>query len=153
MAVSNSSLAATTFVPIPTYLFSATVTLGKTLGPISLLEGGKRVVEVITGGIIYGPGFNATIEGGLAAPIVVATADGTQVQIPYIYAYGVASDGAPFYMEESGLGSTAVQNTRLSINVGGKYEALQTTYVLGQPSLNADKTLASVHCFSIPLPP
>lgn len=141
-------------MPNPTYLFSATVTLGESLGPISLVEGGDRVVEVITGGTIYGPGFNATIAGGVAAPVIVVDkTSGDIVQIPYIYAYGTASDGSPFYMEESGIGSAAVQNTRLTINVGGEYEALQRMYILGQPSLNEEKTIASVECFCVPLPP
>ena len=83
-----------------TYLFSATVNLGKALAPIPLLEGGKRIVEPITGGTIYGPGFNATIDGGVAAPVVV-TNNGITTQLPYIYAYGHADDGSPFYIEVS----------------------------------------------------
>lgn len=150
MAVSNPT---PTFLPNPSYLFSATVNLGKSLGPIPMVEGGFRVVEIITGGTIYGPGFNATIEGGVAAPILVDKGDGTRVQIPYIYAYGHADDGSPFYMEEDGIGTGITQNTRLNINVGGKYQALQTTYVLGQPSVNEERTVAYVECFSVPLPP
>ena len=153
MAMSYSPASSPTFIPSPTYLFSATVNLGKSLGPIPMVEGGVRIVEKITGGEIYGPGFNASIEGGVAAPILVDNGDGTRVQIPYIYAYGYASDGSPFYMEEAGIGSGVTQNTRLIINVGGKYHGLQTTYVLGQPSVNEERTIASVECFSVPLPP
>lgn len=118
-----------------------------------MVEGGVRIVETITGGGIYGPGFNATIEGGVAAPVLVDSSDRTRIQIPYIYAYGTASDGSPFYMEEAGIGSGATQNTRLIINVGGKYQSLQTMYVLGQPTVNEERTIASVECFSVPLPP
>jgi hypothetical protein len=153
MALSNSTPPTPTFIPNPTYLFSATVNLGKSLGPIPMVEGGVRVVETITGGSIYGPGFNATIEGGVAAPILVDNGDGTRIQIPYIYAYGIADDGSHFYMEEAGIGSGVTQNTRLIINVAGKYQALQTTYVLGQPSVNEERTVAFVECFSVPLPP
>ena len=153
MAVSNPPAPSPTFIPNPTYLFSATVNLGKSLGPIPMVEGGVRIVETITGGGIYGPGFNATIEGGVAAPILVDSGDRTRIQIPYIYAYGTASDGSPFYMEEAGIGSGATQNTRLIINVGGKYQSLQTMYVLGQPTVNEERTIASVECFSVPLPP
>ena len=153
MAVSISPTPSPTFIPNPTYLFSATVNLGKSLGPIPMVEGGVRIVETITDGEICGPGFNATIEGGVAAPILVEIGDGARIQIPYIYAYGYASDGSPFYMEEAGIGSGTTQNTRLIINVGGKYQALQTTYVLGQPTLNEERTIASVECFSVPLPP
>ena len=56
-------------------------------------------------------------------------------------------------MEESGIGSGATQNTRLIINVGGKYQSLQTMYVLGQPTVNEERTIASVECFSVPLSP
>ena len=131
MAVPNPPAPSPTFIPNPSYLFSATVNLGKKLGPIPMVEGGVRIVETITGGTIYGPGFNATIEGGVAAPVLVDSGDKTRVQIPYIYAYGIAGDGSPFYMEEAGIGSGATQNTRLIIIVGGKYESLQTMYVLG----------------------
>ena len=138
--------------PIPNYLFSATVNLGKNLDPIPLLEGGIRIVEPITGGTIYGPAFNATIEGGLAAPIIVKDENGTKAQMAFIYAYGHASDGSPFYIEETGVGSGATQNTRLIIQVGGKYKGLQSIYVLGQPSVNEARTVALVECFSVPLP-
>ena len=118
-----------------------------------MVEGGIRVVEPITGGAIHGPGFNATIEGGVAAPVLVDNGDGTRVQIPYIHAYGYASDGSPFYLEEAGIGSGKAQNTRLIINVGGKYQGLQTAYVLGQPVVNEERTVVLVECFSVPLPP
>ncbi|KAJ5928227.1 hypothetical protein N7466_007183 [Penicillium verhagenii] len=112
---------------------------------------GKRIVEPITGGTIYGPGFNATIDGGVAAPVVV-TNNGTTTQIPYIYAYGHADDGSPFYIEEVGIGSTATQNTRLIIQVSGKYAELQNLYILGQPSVNEERTVGQVECWSVPLP-
>ncbi|RDW63794.1 hypothetical protein BP6252_11339 [Coleophoma cylindrospora] len=152
MAVSTS--AATVAVPTPSYLFSATVNLGKNLDPIPLLEGGTRIVEPITGGTISGPAFNATIEGGLAAPIIIRddTGNGTKAQMAFIYAYGHASDGSPFYIDESGVGTGSSQTTRLIIQVGGQYQDLQSKYVLGQPSVNAARTVALVECFSVPLP-
>ena len=152
MAVSPPPAPSPTFIPRPIYLFSATVHLGKSLGPIPTVEGGARHVEPITGGEFYGPGFNATIEGGVAAPVFVDNGDGTRVQIPYIYVYGYASDGSPFYLEETGVGSGAAQSTRLVINVGGKYHGLQAEYLLGQPRVNEERTIASVDCFSVPLP-
>ncbi len=150
-------------VPVPApppalvsnYLFSATVNLGKFLGPIPLLEGGQRLVEPITGGTIAGPAFNATIEGGLAAPILVddITGSGKKALLAYIWAYGTASDGSPFFIEESGVGTPGIQNTRLHIQVGGQYQNLQTLYVLAQPSVvNEERTLAKVECFGVPLP-
>ncbi|RAH49628.1 uncharacterized protein BO66DRAFT_314352 [Aspergillus aculeatinus CBS 121060] len=135
-----------------TYLFSATVNLSPPLSPISLLEGGVRIVEPITGGTIYGPGFNATIEGGLAAPIIVSSNDTGKAQMAFIWAYGHADDGEPFFIEESGIGTGGTQNTRLIIQVGGKYRNLQTMYVLGQPTVNEARTVALVECFGVPLP-
>ncbi|RMZ78738.1 hypothetical protein DV737_g3764, partial [Chaetothyriales sp. CBS 132003] len=143
------------FTPLPYYLFSAKVYLGKPLNPIPLLDGGVRIVEPITGGTISGPAFEATIDGGLAAPVITtpSSSDNTTAQMAYIYAYGHASDGSPFYIEESGIGSGAAQTTRLVIDVGGKYEGLRRIYVLGQPVVNQERTLASVDCFGVPLPP
>ncbi|KAL8809368.1 MAG: hypothetical protein Q9223_002820 [Gallowayella weberi] len=153
MALSNPPPPVPTFLPTPSYLFSATVNLGKSLGPIPMLDGSLRIVEPITGGTLDGPGFNGTLQGGHAAPIQVTGGDGTRVQIPYIYTYGYTSDGAPFYLEEAGIGSPASQTTKLIFNVGGKYEGLQKLYLLGQITLNEDKTTATVECFSVPLPP
>ncbi|KAK3299637.1 uncharacterized protein B0H64DRAFT_455737 [Chaetomium fimeti] len=144
--------------PVPAlvsnHLFSATVHLGKFLGPIPLLGGGQRLVEPITGGTIAGPAFNATIEGGLAAPILVddLAGNGTKALLAYIWAYGTASDGSAFFIEESGVGTPGIQNTRLHIQVGGQYRDLQTQYVLARPSvLNEERTLAEVECFGVPL--
>ncbi|OJJ42368.1 hypothetical protein ASPZODRAFT_147355 [Penicilliopsis zonata CBS 506.65] len=134
------------------YLFSATVNLSTPLKAISLLEGGVRVVEPITGGKIWGPGFNATIEGGLAAPVIVSNNETGRAQLAYIWAYGHADDGEPFFIEESGIGTGGTQNTRLIVQVGGKYRALQTMYILGQPTVNEARTVAEVECFGVPLP-
>ena len=154
MAAVSVSTSAAVATPTPSYLFSATVNLGKHLDRIPLLEGGTRIVEPITGGTIAGPAFNATIEGGVAAPILISNdaGNGTKAQMAFIYAYGHASDGSPFYLEESGIGSGSTQNTRLIIQVGGEYQGLQSMYVLGQPSVNEARTVASVECFSVPLP-
>lgn len=57
-----------------------------------------------------------------------------------------------FYIEEAGIGSTTTQNTRLIIQVSGKYEGLQQLYVLRQPTLNEDRTVGQVECWSVPLP-
>ncbi|KAK8099996.1 hypothetical protein PG999_010370 [Apiospora kogelbergensis] len=153
MSVSPTSQGqAAIFIPTPNYLFSASVNLGTPLAPIPLLEGGQRIVEPITGGTIGGPGFQATIEGGLAAPIVLNSGDGTKTQLAFIYAYGHAQDGSPFYLEESGIGGGPAQTTRIIMNVGGKFQALQKMYILAQPKVNEAKTLASVECYSVPTP-
>lgn len=135
-----------------TYLCTATVVIGKKLDPIPVLQGGVRIVEPITSGILRGPGFNATIEGGIAAPIVVPNDDGqgTKSQTPFIYVYGHADDGSPFYVEELGFGPGFSQNTRMVVQVGGKYQGLQSQYIIGQVSINEERTAATVEFFTVP---
>lgn len=142
-----------------TYLFTATVSLGHHYGPIPMVGGGVRVVEPFTAGSIDGPDFHATIHGGHASPIIVndtkisASLDGeagVSVQYPYIYVYGTTEDGVPFYIEETGVGNRASQNTRLIINVGGKYSYLQTKYIVATMKFIEGGTKVAVDCFDIP---
>ncbi|KFA55447.1 hypothetical protein S40293_11322 [Stachybotrys chartarum IBT 40293] len=53
------------------FLFTVTVKLSDYLGPIPVLQGGNRLVEATAEGKISGPGFYATIEGGIATPILI----------------------------------------------------------------------------------
>lgn len=113
-----------------------------------MLEGGNRIVEQLVRSTIYGPAFNATIEGGHAAPIVVnsATDAGSRSQVAFIYAYGHADGGSPFYIQEVGIRTSSTglgQNTRLIVDVGGKYRSIQGIYVLGQLRLNEERTRGS----------
>ncbi|KAI1415496.1 hypothetical protein F5Y13DRAFT_156159 [Hypoxylon sp. FL1857] len=140
-----------------TYVFTASVTLGKRYGPIPMVGGGIRVIEPFTGGTIDGPNFHATIEGGHASPIVLndtTNENGGSVQYPYIYVYGYTSDGLPFYIQEEGIGNRASQNTRLIINVGGPHSYLQTSYVIAQMRFiekEGGPTTVAVDCYSIPM--
>ncbi|KAB8266620.1 hypothetical protein BDV30DRAFT_245075 [Aspergillus minisclerotigenes] len=121
----------------PSHLCSVTVTLGPSLPPIPLLGGGTRILQPITGGSIQGAGFNGTIDGGLSAPIHLdARSESGETQItklPWIYVYGHADDGSPFFIEEAGIGSVGKQNTRVVIQVGGVYARLQEAFLVGQP--------------------
>ncbi|KAI0834357.1 hypothetical protein F5Y06DRAFT_157934 [Hypoxylon sp. FL0890] len=140
-----------------TYVFTASVTLGKRYGPIPMVGGGIRVIEPFTGGTIDGPNFHATIEGGHASPIVLkdtTNENGGSVQYPYIYVYGYTSDGLPLYIQEEGIGNRASQNTRLIINVGGPHSYLQTSYVIAQMRFIENEggpTTVAVDCYSIPM--
>lgn len=145
--------------PTAQYLCTMTLNLGGEVGPISLIQGDQRRIEIITTGTITGPGFNGKIQGGHAAPIIIAadaatgeSANALPTQIPIAYVYGQASDGSPFYIEQSGVGTSAVQNARLDIQVAGKYENLQRTYVIAQPTINAARTAVSLVCWTVPLP-
>ncbi|QMW34533.1 hypothetical protein G4B84_009999, partial [Aspergillus flavus NRRL3357] len=99
--------------------------------------GGTRILQPITGGSIQGAGFNGTIDGGLSAPIHLdARSESGETQItklPWIYVYGHADDGSPFFIEEAGIGSVGKQNTRVVIQVGGVYARLQEAFLVGQP--------------------
>ncbi|KAF4979192.1 hypothetical protein FZEAL_4565 [Fusarium zealandicum] len=153
----TTTSAAPITVPTPTYLFTAFLRVGKPLEPIPLLEGGAVIIEPLINGTITGPDLNATVHGGFAAAMVVAnntiTGKGKTVQIPSIYVYGETNDGLPFYVQESGVGPQAGQNTRLVIAVGGEYSNLQELFILGQPTINQARTVVTVPCFSVPLPP
>ncbi|KAM0554044.1 hypothetical protein ACHAPJ_007119 [Fusarium lateritium] len=143
-------------VPTPTYLFTAHLNLAKPLDPIPLVEGGVVVVEPITNGTVIGHAFNGTIHGGLVGAVVATnnTITGKKsVQIPSIYVYGESTDGLPFFVQETGIGPPAGQNTRLQIAVGGKYKSLQSEFIIGQPVPSKDRTSVTVHCFGVPLPP
>ncbi|ROV88548.1 hypothetical protein VMCG_10381 [Cytospora schulzeri] len=145
--------------PTPQYLCTMTLNLGGEVGPIPLIQGNQRRIEIITSGTITGSGFSGKVQGGHAAPIIIAAdastgeaADALPTQIPIAYVYGTASDGSPFYIEQSGVGTSAVQNARLDIQVGGKYENLQRTYVIAEPTVNAARTAVSLNCWTLPLP-
>lgn len=145
---------ATVFVPVPTHVFTAKAILEKVIGPIPLIEGGQRIVEPISGGSISGPGFNGTIEGGLAAPIINKdTTNGTMYQWAIAYLYGHASDGSPFYVEKHGLGVGASQTARIVLNVSGQYAGLQSMYLIAQPKVNEARNMVVAECYSVPLPP
>ncbi|KAJ3548089.1 hypothetical protein NM208_g1173 [Fusarium decemcellulare] len=144
-------------IPTPTYLFTAKLQVGKPLDPIPLLEGGVVIVEPLVSGTISGPYLNGTIESGLVAALVVSnntiTGKEKSVQIPSIYVYGKTSDGLPIFVQETGVGPQAGQNTRLQIAVGGKYKKLQSSFIIGQPSMNKARTEVTVPCFDVPLAP
>lgn len=142
-------------IPTPTYLFTAEIYIGHVLSPIPLLEGGSVTIEPLVNGTVKGPALNGTIYSGFAAATVVSnntvTGNNATFQIPQIYVYGETSDGLPFYVQETGIGKIAGQNTRLQIAVGGNHSSLQTTFIVAQPSINTARTKVTVPCFSIPL--
>jgi hypothetical protein len=151
----STKAATTTPTPALTYVFTAKLNVGRPLDPIPLLQGGSRTIEPLINGTISGPYLNGTVKSGFAAPITAfgttVTGD-TTVQIPEIYLYGVTSDGLPFYIQESGIGPVTGQNTRVVLEVGGKYKALQSMYILAQPTINAARTVVTVDGFSVAPP-
>ncbi|KAL2840140.1 hypothetical protein BJX68DRAFT_271843 [Aspergillus pseudodeflectus] len=162
---------------IPTHLCSVTVTLAPSLSAIPLLGGGTRILSPITGGTITGAGFNGTIDGGLSAAIHLDdhshadavpknnnnnnndgdsnSNDGTTAdkitKLALIHVYGHADDGSPFYIEEAGIGAVEKQNTRVILQVGGRYAPLQEAFLLGQPGREPVGSGARVECWVVPL--
>jgi hypothetical protein len=110
-------------------------------------------VEPFTGGSICGPAFSATIEGGFAVPVIVFNETTKQVTAQYdsIYVYGHADDGSPFFLEQSGVGDSPHQNSKVILQATGKYQELQRKFILGQPVLSEDKTIATVPCYTVEL--
>jgi hypothetical protein len=149
----SSTLAATT--PELTHIFSAKLNVGRPLDPIPLLQGGTRTIEPLINGTVTGPLINGTIIAGFAAPITAAgnnITGKTPVQLPQIYFYGITCDGTPFYAHEEGIGPIAGQNTRVVLEIGGRYSALQSLYILAQPTINAARNVVTVEGYSIAPP-
>lgn len=91
------------------YVFSVNLTIGSVSKPIPIY-GGVTITETISHGIVYGPAINATIEGGAAYANIY---ENQTIQVPSINAYGMTSDGLPFTVQETGIGSLEAQMTRI----------------------------------------
>jgi hypothetical protein len=74
------------------------------------------------------------------------------VQMPEIYVYGITSEGLSFYIQESGIGTIPEQNTRIIFEVGERYKALQSMYILAQPTINEARIVVAVEGFSVAPP-
>jgi hypothetical protein len=130
--------------------------VGRPLDPIPLLQGGNRIIEPLVSGTVTGPYFNGTVLAGFAAPITAllrTVGSVTPVQIPEIYLYGTTTpDGLPFYIQETGIGPILGQNTRVMLEVGGKYAALQTMHILAQPIINEARNVVTVEAYIVAPP-
>lgn len=116
LSVERSELA-TTASALPfntTYVFSVAIGLGQppstlTQKPITI-PGGVVVPEPILNGTVSGPAFNGTILSGLATPAIY---ENQTLQVVTIDLYGVSSDGYPFRIHETGIGSISTQITHI----------------------------------------
>jgi hypothetical protein len=97
-----------------TYVFSVAIGLGQPPSTLSqkpiTIPGGVVVPEPILNGTVSGPAFNGTIISGLATP---AQYENQTLQVATIDLYGVSSDGYPFRIHETGVGSISAQITRI----------------------------------------
>ncbi|KAH6617782.1 hypothetical protein B0J18DRAFT_482676 [Chaetomium sp. MPI-SDFR-AT-0129] len=153
---------------VANHLFSATVHLGPHLGPIPLLGGGQRmggfaapifVQQQPLPTVDHAPSTQSSTNGDADTDSDTSPEPKTDGEsskqnhhlLAHIWAYSTASDGSAFFLEESGVGGPGGQNTRLNIQVGGRYKALQTMYVLAQPRVvDRERTMVRVECFGVP---
>ncbi|KAK5242385.1 hypothetical protein LTR96_007222 [Exophiala xenobiotica] len=153
LSAERSELATTTAAAAPTlpfnttYVFSVAIGLGQppstlTQNPITI-PGGVVVPEPILNGTVSGPAFNGTIISGLATP---AQYENQNVQVATIDLYGVSSDGYPFRIHETGVGSISAQITRIEIDIGGgdKYKKLRDGFIMATVNAAEDRKSASV---------
>ncbi|OTB01640.1 hypothetical protein M426DRAFT_63572 [Hypoxylon sp. CI-4A] len=139
------------------HIFTVKVYLTGERFQVNLFGGGIRIVEPIVKGVIDGPNFQATIAGGVAAPIIRNDTPGDRLnatQSPYIYAYGRTSDGHPFYLHEEGIGNTNAQNTKLVMEVGGPYTYMQKLFIVATLNLVRKKgtdeiDVVEVECYNV----
>ncbi|KIW59333.1 hypothetical protein PV05_03787 [Exophiala xenobiotica] len=149
LSVERSELA-TTASALPfntTYVFSVAIGLGQppstlTQKPITI-PGGVVVPEPILNGTVSGPAFNGTILSGLATPAIY---ENQTLQVVTIDLYGVSSDGYPFRIHETGIGSISTQITHIEIEIGGgdKYKKLRNGFVMATVNAATDRKSVSV---------
>ncbi|KAL9592980.1 MAG: hypothetical protein Q9179_006200 [Wetmoreana sp. 5 TL-2023] len=93
-------------------IFRSTALLGDFNAPIPI-PGGQRIVASVTGGTITGEGqqgVTGTFKGGIS---IIDVVNGGQSIINNVQTFGTTSDGTPFLITESGLGSTGDDFARL----------------------------------------
>ncbi|KAK4939349.1 hypothetical protein LTR10_020336 [Elasticomyces elasticus] len=128
-----------------TYLFTATLEIGKPSNPIQI-AGGTLLNEPVVAGTITGPAVNGTIQGGFAHPSVY----NTTMQVPGIDLYGVTNDNSSFYIHEAGVGLTYEQVTRIELYIGeSRYSELSNGFILATVNPISNRTIAYVEGYLV----
>ncbi|KAI4249341.1 MAG: hypothetical protein LQ352_005693 [Teloschistes flavicans] len=96
------------------------------------------VAAVIGGNIssVGNKGITGVFKGGIS---VIDIIDGGAVIVNNVQTFGSTTDGTPFLVTESGIGSPADDFARLSLNIGGNYAALQDQFIITEAALAADR--------------
>ncbi|KAL8903146.1 MAG: hypothetical protein Q9207_004115 [Kuettlingeria erythrocarpa] len=81
-------------------IFDGNIDLGDFSTPIPI-PGGQRIVAKVNGGTLTGK-FNANIQAGIS---VIDLVDNGQAIVNNVRSFGTTTDGQPFLIDESGLGS------------------------------------------------
>ncbi|KAL8829999.1 MAG: hypothetical protein Q9170_005936 [Blastenia crenularia] len=140
-AVSNASPVSST--PKLVRLFTATIHLGDDLPPIPI-PAGQRIVANVKSGQLSGSGFSGTISGGVS---IIDIVNNGQNILNNVRSYGTTSDGLPFLIDESGLGSSADDFARLIFSVGGKYANLTNQFIVTEATLSSDRKTVSTAAY------
>ncbi|KAK7047378.1 hypothetical protein VNI00_006609 [Paramarasmius palmivorus] len=102
--------------------------------------------EPFLNGTVTGPALNGTIRGGVAYPEIY---NATGVEFSTANVWGTTSDGTSFAVQESGVGTTTRQISRLTVNIGGNYSKLATTFILGDVVGNVTDGTVLIKAYAI----
>ncbi|KAL8691197.1 MAG: hypothetical protein Q9218_003524 [Villophora microphyllina] len=110
-------------------------------GSLSLTTTADRysTVAVVKGGGITSVGNNGITGTFLGGISVIDIINGGQSIINNIRTFGTASDGTPFLLDESGLGSSADDFARLTVTAGGNLANLENQFIVTEATLAADR--------------
>ncbi|KAL8936084.1 MAG: hypothetical protein Q9211_004355 [Gyalolechia sp. 1 TL-2023] len=152
---SNGSTIAST--PGLVRIFTASIHLADFSPPIPI-PGGQRIVAKVNNGKLSGESLNGTVQGGVS---VIDIVNGGQAIEINVRSYGSTSDGVPFLVEESGVGSSAdgfarlvcvnvgwVRNSGTNeavqlLSIGGQYANLANEFLLTETTLSSDRKTVS----------
>ncbi|KAL8871616.1 MAG: hypothetical protein Q9174_002590 [Haloplaca sp. 1 TL-2023] len=142
-------------------IFRSMAELGEFAAPIPI-PGGQRIVASVTGGQITAEGSDSVsgiFKGGLS---VIDIANDGQSIVNNVRTFGTTTDGVPFLITESGLGTQADDFARLvrtpqyrtpisssatvvtnrsfqTIDIGGKYAPLVNQFIVTEAVLATDR--------------
>ncbi|KAL8991959.1 MAG: hypothetical protein Q9188_007678, partial [Gyalolechia gomerana] len=107
----NSSSNATVISSTPglVLLFTASINLANFSPPIPI-PAGQRIVAAVDNGKLSGNALSGNIQGGVS---VIDILEGGQAIVINVRSYGLTSDGVPFLVDESGIGTSADGFSRL----------------------------------------
>ncbi|KAL9027378.1 MAG: hypothetical protein Q9196_004083 [Gyalolechia fulgens] len=134
---SNGSTIAST--PGLVRIFTASIHLADFSPPIPI-PGGQRIVAKVNNGKLSGESLSGTVQGGVS---VIDIVNGGQAIEINVRSYGSTSDGVPFLVEESGVGSSADGFARLLLSIGGQYANLANEFLLTETTLSSDRKTVS----------
>ncbi|KAI4173614.1 MAG: hypothetical protein LQ348_006524 [Seirophora lacunosa] len=115
-------------------IFRATINLGAFSSPIPI-QGGQRVVAKVNGGTLKGS-LSGTITSGIS---VIDLFNNGQAIMNSIRSIGNTTDGLPFLIDETGVGSQADNFGRVIVSVGGNLAGLANQILITDATLSPDQ--------------